>query len=84
MKTFAKVLCSLIVLLAVISIQPQMSVFAAGQDGITLSVETDKESYESGQEIGVTASRQFPLLCIRSGDRIRFNNDLPVSCLQVT
>ena len=49
-------LCSIIVLLAVISIIPQMTVFAASKDGITLSVDTDKESYKSGQEIDVSVT----------------------------
>ena len=34
----------------------EIGVFASGQDWITLSVETDKESCESGQEIDVTVT----------------------------
>ena len=56
MKTTAKVLSALLILFALFSVIPQMAVFAAGQDGITLSVETDKDSYESGQEIDVTVT----------------------------
>ena len=56
MKPTAKVLSALLILFALFSVIPQMAVFAAGQDGITLSVETDKESYESGQEIDVTVT----------------------------
>ena len=56
MKSTAKVLSALLILFALFSVIPQMTVFAAGQDGISLSVETDKESYESGQEIDVTVT----------------------------
>lgn len=56
MKPTAKVLCSLMILLTLFSVMPQIAVFAANQDGIRLSVETDKDSYESGQEIAVTVT----------------------------
>ena len=56
MKPTAKVLSGLLILLALFSVMPQTAVFAAGQDGISLSVETDKDSYESGQEIDVTVT----------------------------
>ncbi|MBQ1413613.1 MAG: hypothetical protein IIY93_10535, partial [Clostridia bacterium] len=56
MKTSAKILCSLMILLTLFSVTPQIAVFAADQDGISLSVETDKESYESHQKIDVTVT----------------------------
>ena len=54
MKPTAKVLSALLILFALFSVIPQMAVFAAGQDGISLSVETDKYFFESGQDIDVT------------------------------
>lgn len=44
------------ILLTLFSVTPQIAVFAANQDGISLSVETDKESYESHQKIDVTVT----------------------------
>ena len=68
MKTYAKVLSSLLALLMLFCVIPQTAAFAvndgqtgaeqtaAAQDGITLSVETDKDSYASGEEINVTVT----------------------------